>query len=130
MMINEDLFDKAFRYAGWRCDTDSKEFQRTLLWEYNRLLKIEEALQDLSDQTQQLSVGHNDMTMKLVRVGEFNLIEYTDGNGDKIVAGETYYDKEYGEFLFAPRDDMRCHFDAKDMREIADILQTQNKIGG
>lgn len=129
MMINEDLFDKAFRYAGWRCGTDSKEFQRTLLWEYNRLLKIEEALQDLSDQTQQLNLGHNDMAMKLVRVGEFNLIEYTDDNGDKIVAGDTYYNEGYGEYLFAPREDISCHFDAADMRSIADILQTQNKIG-
>lgn len=121
MMINEDLFDKAFRYAGWRCDSGSKEFQRTLLWEYNRLLKIDNALQQTET---------TNMTMKLVRVGEFNLIEYTDDNGDKIVAGDTYYNEGYGEYLFALRDDILCHFDAADMRSIADILQTQNKIGG
>lgn len=130
MMINEDLFDKAFRYAGWRCDSGSKEFQRTLLWEYNRLLKVENALQGLTDQAQQLNLGYgNKMTMKLIKVGEFEFIEHTDNEGDKLLVGGAYYNAEQGEYLFEPRGDLIAHYDAADLQGITDILVAKNEGG-
>lgn len=56
MMINEDLFHKAFRYAQFR--SDSNDLAALILEEYKRLLKIEEALQGLADDAQQLNLGY------------------------------------------------------------------------
>ena len=130
-MINEDLFYKAFRHAQFRCDVgDEKNLPAILLSEYNRLLKIEEALQWLTDQAQQLNLGYgNKMTMKLIKVGEFEFIEHTDNEGDKLLVGGAYYNDEQGEYLFEPRGDLIAHYDAADLRGIAEILANKNEGG-
>lgn len=131
MMINERLYWKAVQYAEWRCHKDETLLMpKVLLGEYNRLLKIEDALQGLTDQAQQLNLGYgNKMTMKLIKVGEFEFIEHTDNEGDKLLVGGAYYNDEQGEYLFEPRGDLIAHYDAADLRGIAEILANKNEGG-
>lgn len=59
MMINERLYWKAAQYAEWRCHKDDTlSMPKVLLEEYNRLLKIEDALQGLADEAQKLNLGY------------------------------------------------------------------------
>ena len=117
-MINEDLYHRAFRFAEHRVGgRDSMEFEDMILREYNRLLKIDEACKALPTTTKET------MSMKLVKAGEFNLVVYTDPDGDESVAGSIYYNAEFGEHLFAPRADTEPHFSGGDLLDIATLVK-------